>query len=194
MYSGVTSVTGDESIVGFILANQRTKETKYYQISGAKEYSAMDSAEGQVQNLGYMATFPLLLNVGGEPTYFLALKDDAGLVKKYAMVNIEKYQIVATGDTVYECEKNYKNIMNESGISSSVSTSAEKASGIIEIMKDVVEDGNSFVYLTLSGDNAIYKMNVAENPEIIKLKAGDSVSFMYYPAEKAVIEGFDLNK
>lgn len=194
MYSGVTSVTGDESIVGFILANQRTKETKYYQISGAKEYSAMDSAEGQVQNLGYRATFPLLLNVGGEPTYFLALKDDAGLVKKYAMVNIEKYQIVATGDTVYECEKNYKTIMNESGISSAASTSAEKISGVIEIMKDVVEDGNSFVYLTLSGNESIYKINVASNPEIIKFNVGEGISFMYYPTEKVVTEGFDLNK
>ncbi|MBR3772161.1 MAG: CvpA family protein, partial [Clostridium sp.] len=75
MYTGVTSVGGDESLVGFILSNQRTAETKYYSISGAKEYSAMQSAEGKVQHLGYKATFPLLLNVANEPTYVLTLKD-----------------------------------------------------------------------------------------------------------------------
>ena len=81
VYTGVTSVSGDRSNVGFVLMNQRTKETKYYEVSGAEEYSAMGSAEGQVQNLGYKATFPLLLNIANEPTYFIALKDEAGLVK-----------------------------------------------------------------------------------------------------------------
>lgn len=107
MYTGVTSVNGDQSNVGFVLANQRTMETKYYEVEGATETSAMSSAEGQVQNLKYTATFPLLLNISGEPTYFIALKDDAGLVKKYAMVNVQKYQIVAIGDSVSQCEENY---------------------------------------------------------------------------------------
>lgn len=191
MYSGITSVTGDESIVGFILANQRTKETKYYQISGAKEYSAMGSAEGQVQNLGYRATFPLLLNVAGEPTYFLALKDDAGLVKKYAMVNIEKYQIVAIGDTVFECEKNYRNIMSQSGIQSVPVEDAERISGTVEILKDVVEDGNSYVYITVSGDDGIYKINVAENPEVIRLGVGGKIEFSTYGGG-TISEIFDI--
>ena len=82
-------------------------ETRYYSCAGAEEYSAMESAEGQVQNLKYTAAFPLLLNISNEPTYFMALKDGAGLVKKYAMVNIQKYQNVAIGDTVSECEKAY---------------------------------------------------------------------------------------
>ena len=87
--------------------NQRTMETRFYEVEGATEDSAMSSAEGQVQNLKYKATFPLLLNISGEPTYFIALKDDAGLVKMYAMVNVQKYQIVAVGDTVSECEEAY---------------------------------------------------------------------------------------
>ncbi|MBQ4282886.1 MAG: CvpA family protein [Lachnospira sp.] len=89
VYTGVTSVGQDESNVGFVLMNQRTMETRYYEVAGAEEYSAMSSAEGKVQHLGYTATFPLVLNVGGEPTYFMALKDSAGLVKSYAMLNIE---------------------------------------------------------------------------------------------------------
>ena len=116
MYTGVTSVNGDQSNVGFVLANQRTMETKYYTVEGATEASAMSSAEGQVQNLKYEATFPLLLNISKEPTYFIALKDDAGLVKKYAMVNVHKYQIVAIGDSVSQCEENYRNLLGENGI------------------------------------------------------------------------------
>ena len=102
VYTGVTSVSGDKSNVGFVLMNQRTMETRYYVCDGAQERSAMDSAEGQVQNLKYEAAFPLLLNISDQPTYFIALKDGAGLVKKYAMVNVQKYQTVAIGDTVEE--------------------------------------------------------------------------------------------
>lgn len=116
MYTGVTSVNGDQSNVGFVLANQRTMETRYYEVEGATEAAAMESAEGQVQNLKYTATFPLLLNLQGEPTYFIALKDDAGLVKKYALVNVQKYQIVAIGDTVSQCEDNYLDLLYTNGV------------------------------------------------------------------------------
>ena len=107
----MTSVGGDESNIGFLLSNQRTKETKYYPCAGATEYSAMDSAEGQVQNLRYNATFPLLLNVAEQPTYFMALKDASELVKMYAMVNVNQYQIVATGATLADCEANYRQML-----------------------------------------------------------------------------------
>ena len=116
VYTGVTSVSGDQSNVGFVLMNQRTMETKYYAIEGATESSAMNSAQGEVQDLGYKAAFPLLLNISGEPTYFIALKDEAGLVKKYAMVNVHKYQVVAIGDTVNECEERYQELLLKEGI------------------------------------------------------------------------------
>ena len=116
VYTGITSVGQDNSNVGFVLMNQRTMETRYYEVSGAEEYSAMDSAKGRVQNLGYKATFPLLINVSGQPTYFMALKDDAGLVKCYAMLNIEKYQNVAIGDSVLQCESNYIQLLKDNGI------------------------------------------------------------------------------
>lgn len=98
----MTSVTGDQSNVGFVLINMRTKDTKFYEIPGAEEFSAMSSAEGKVQNLRYTATFPLLLNVADRPTYFMSLKDNAGLVKMYAFVDVEQYQLVGTGGTVAE--------------------------------------------------------------------------------------------
>ena len=105
VYTGVTSATADNAIVGFVLVNQRTAEAHYYSVAGATEDSAMSSAEGQVQNLRYSATFPLLLNINGQPTYFMALKDAAGLVKKLAMLDLQRYQNVAAGDTVAETQK-----------------------------------------------------------------------------------------
>lgn len=179
VYTGVTSVGADESNVGFVLMNQRTAETRYYSISGAEEYSAMGSAEGQVQHLGYTATFPLLLNIGGEPTYFIALKDAAGLVKKYAMVNIAQYQIVAIGDTVNECEKTYVTLMKTSGISVTDTTKLPKVTGSIAKIADCVIDGNTHYYVILDNSDDIYDVSVNDFIQIIKYNVGDRITFTY---------------
>ncbi len=179
VYTGVTSVTGDQSNVGFVLMNQRTKQTKYYLISGAKEISAMSSAEGQVQHLGYKATFPLLLNIDGEPTYFLALKDGAGLVKKYAMVNIQKYQIVATGDSVAECEKTYVDLMRGSGIDTVSTEQTKTAAGSIAFIKDIVSDGNTFYYVMLEGKEDLFEIEAKNHLNILQKQIGDEITLEY---------------
>ena len=111
LYTGITSISGDRGNIGFILVNQRTKDARYYSCAGAEEYSAMSSAEGAVQQFNYDATFPLLLNISDQPTYFMALKDAAGLVKMYAMVNVQQYQIVAAGNSVRQCQQNYHELL-----------------------------------------------------------------------------------
>lgn len=116
IYTGVTSVNGDESNIGFVMMNLRTCESRYYEIAGAEEYSAMASAEGQVQHLGYHAAFPSLINIDGCPTYIMVLKDDGGLVKLYALVNVEKYNIVATGASQKEALTAYRKLLRENGI------------------------------------------------------------------------------
>lgn len=179
VYTGVTSVSGDQSNVGFVLMNQRTKETNYYEIAGAEEFSAMSSAEGQVQHLGYKATFPLLLNVGGEPTYFICLKDGAGLVKKYAMVNIQKYQIVSIGDTVNECVKNYEKLMANSGVNIIESGEKLEAKGIITMIKDIVVEGNTYYYIMIENDNNLYSVKVGDHVEILKKSVGENIEFEY---------------
>ena len=187
VYSGVTSITGDQSNVGFVLMNQRTMETKFYEIEGATETSAMSSAEGQVQNLKYSATFPLLLNLSGEPTYFIALKDDAGLVKKYAMVNVQKYQIVAIGDTVSECEESYTNLMYKNGIKTEAkdTRTVESIKGKITKIAQGVVDGNSHYYLMLEGSNEIFDVSVVDFIDIIRYNVGDEVTVEYKEGEKA---------
>lgn len=181
VYTGVTSVTGDQSNVGFVLINQRTMEAKYYKVEGATETSAMSSAEGQVQNLHYQATFPLLLNISGEPTYFIALKDDAGLVKKYAMVNVQRYQIVAIGDTVSACEESYTKLMYQSGIKEEAADTREvlTAEGTISKIAQGVVDGNSHYYLMLEDDDHIYDVSVVDFIDIIRYDVGDEVSIEY---------------
>ena len=185
VYTGVTSVSGDRSNVGFVLMNQRTKETKYYEIPGAEEYSAMDSAEGQVQNLGYRATFPLLLNISGEPTYFLALKDNAGLVKKYAMVNVQKYQNVAIGDTVSACQKTYLKMIT--GTSATLADENTKTiTGKIERMVQGVIDGNTHFYIVLENQkNLIFDVPITDFLGIIKYHEGDTITIAYNEGDPA---------
>ena len=187
VYTGVTSITGDQSNVGFVLMNQRTMETRFYEVEGATEASAMSSAEGQVQNLHYTATFPLLLNISGEPTYFIALKDDAGLVKKYAMVNVQKYQIVAIGDTVSECEENYNTLMYENGIKQTPEDTRDVKSITARITKIAqgVVDGNSHYYIMMEGSDAIFDIPVVDFIDIIRYDVGDEVTIEYKEGEKS---------
>ena len=186
VYTGVTSITGDQSNVGFVLMNQRTMETRFYEVEGATEASAMASAEGQVQNLHYTATFPLLLNISGEPTYFIALKDDAGLVKMYAMVNVQKYQIVATGDTVSECEEEYTRLMYQSGIKEVEEDTREiqTVTGAVTKIAQAVVEGNSHYYLMIEGSDEIFDVSVADYIDVIRYNVGDHVTIEYKEGEE----------
>lgn len=181
VYTGITSVNGDQSNVGFVLMNQRTMETRYYEVEGATELSAMSSAEGQVQNLGYRASFPLLLNIADEPTYFMALKDDAGLVKKYAMVNVQKYQWVAIGDTIEECEKDYKELLSTNGIVSQSQGERLEISGAIELIAPVVIDGSTHYYIGITGSDELFDVDVSDEGMygIVRYKEGDRISLVY---------------
>ena len=186
MYTGVTSVNGDQSNVGFVLSNKRTMETKYYEVEGATETSAMSSAEGQVQNLGYVATFPLLLNISDEPTYFIALKDDAGLVKKYAMVNVQKYQIVAIGDSVAQCEENYLALLLSNGVKKEAEDTREvlMIEGEITKIAQAVIDGTSHFYLMIEGSDGIFDISVVDFIDVVRCEEGQEVKVEYKEGEK----------
>ncbi|MEG1848705.1 MAG: CvpA family protein [Lachnospiraceae bacterium] len=181
VYTGVTSVSGDQSNVGFVLMNQRTMETRFYKIEGAIEDSAMSSAEGQVQNLGYRSTFPLLINVSNEPTYFMALKDAAGLVKKYAMVNVEKYQWVAIGDTVKECEKQYIELLSTNGITSENASELKTVTGKITNIAPVVIEGMTHYYICIAGSENIFDVDMSDANliSIVRYQPEDSITLQY---------------
>ena len=191
MYTGITSVVSDESNIGFILSNQRTKETRFYTVAGAEEYSAMESAQGQVQQMKYAATFPLLLNIADQPTYFMALKDAAGLVKMYAMVNVSQYQIVATGGDVAECESNYRqmlaryNLIDDSD--ANIPADTQEAAGVLSDIRTAVIGGDSRYYLRLQGESVYYVISAADAPQVVTLNTGDRVTITYRPQEGASI-------
>ena len=186
MYTGVTSVTSDESNIGFILSNQRTKETHFYSIAGAEEYSAMDSAQSQIQQMRYTATFPLLLNIAGQPTYFMALKGGDGLVKMYAFIDVEQYQIVGTGSTIDDAQKNYINALasdaqvdiDDSALAQA-SEDVPNAKGKIASISPVVSEGNTRYYFMLEDDEHIYIASIGASAKLPFMKAGDEVEFEY---------------
>ena len=185
VYTGVTSAGSDESNIGFILTNQRTKQTTFYSIAGAEEFSAMNSAEGVVQHLNYSATFPLLLNIGNQPTYFMALKDYAGLVKMYAMVNVQQYQIVATGASVEECQSNYYKLLRQNKLDTGeapiLPADEDTVTGIVTALRSAVIDGTTMYYVTLDADNTVYCISAGEVEKVILLNVGDRITITYEP-------------
>ena len=199
MYTGITSIGGDESNVGFILTNQRTKETKYYPCAGAEEFSAMASAEGQVQQMSYTATFPLLLNIADQPTYFMALKDAAGLVKMYAMVNVSQYQIVATGSTVAECEKNYRTMLAGNDLIGEEDVEIDNVargsvSGVIAEIRSAVMSGDSWYFLRLAGSETYYRVSASECELAVILNVGDEVTIAYNEGEGSILEAAGVER
>lgn len=204
MYTGVTSVSNDEAIIGFVLINMRTKEANFYKISGAKEYSAAKSAQGAVQNFKYTATFPILINISGQPTYFMSLKDDSNLVKMYAMVNVEQYQVVVTGSTISACTENYMNKLRENGINISVdidnikdNTDEPSADQPVEtsVVKGKVEDirtavigGDSYYYIKLEDGETYYSIRAGLQQSVVILNVGDSVEITCEKGDGDIIE------
>ncbi len=193
MYTGITSVNSDQSNVGFLLSNQRTKETTYYPVAGAIETSAQASAQGVVQDLGYTATFPLLLNIGGQPTYFMSLKDSSELVKMYAMVNVAQYQIVATGTSVAACESDYVAKLQQHDIPVSVdgdldiSIDQASLSGKIAEIRTAVLNGDSWYYIRLDGSSTFYAISATADRNVVVLNVGDQVSIQADSASDAAI-------
>ena len=185
VYTGVTSAGSDESNIGFILTNQRTKQTTFYSIAGAEEFSAMNSAEGVVQHLNYSATFPLLLNISNQPTYFMALKDYAGLVKMYAMVNVQQYQIVATGASVEECQSNYYKLLRQNKLDTGeapiLPADEDTVTGIVTALRSAVIDGTTMYYVTLDADSTVYCISAGEVEKVILLNVGDRITITYEP-------------
>lgn len=177
LYTGITSVLADESNIGFTLTNMRTKETNFYSVSGAEEYSAMDSAKGQVQQMNYTSTFPLLINLNNKPTYLISLKDNAGLVKMYAFVDVQDYQKVVVTDSSKGIEKAAENYLAEVGDATSVSKNEKTI--IVNDIKEVIIDGNTTYYFT-DTDNQKYKVSIKTNKDLLPfIKSGDKLIVEY---------------
>lgn len=188
VYTGLTSTGNDQSNIGFVLVNLRTKEARYYPVSGATEYSAMDSAEGQVQHLAYQATFPILLNVANQPTYFLSLKDNAGLVKQFAYINVERYQEVAIGSTITEAYNQYLKMAGENADLSVDESAVKTERQIVKSVSSAVKDGNTYYYIQLENSDKVFTASIQLDDILAVVKAGDTVSIKYVEMEAQFID------
>ncbi|MBO7250342.1 MAG: hypothetical protein J6V42_03610 [Clostridia bacterium] len=193
-FTGVTSITADESNIGFIISNARTGEYRFYPVIGAEEYSAMQAAQGEVQEKGYIASFPSLINVSGEATYIMVLKDSGGIVKLCALVNVENYSIVATGNNQTEAKEAYLALLRENGIIEDEAPGAnapteeyETADITITDVKTFVLEGTSWVYIT-DENGIIYKQSVVADERMVYLKVGDKLSVKYAETDLGIIK------
>jgi len=180
-YTGVTPASGAESNLGFILANPRTGEIKYYTCPGAEESSAQNAAAGLVQNLGYTATFPTILNVDGNETYLMFLKDRAGLVQRYALANVKDYTKVVQAESFEEALKLYKEKIGTAVSEESAELTSE---GIIEALYQVQIDGCTYYYFTIKGSTDLYMSSIKNSNKQVFLKVGDKVELEYKPSSE----------
>ena len=191
-YTGITSAGGDESTIGFMLVDSRTKEAKLYKQPGATEMAAMKSAEGSVQEKNYEATFPVMYNILGQPTYVSSLKDKAGLVKRVVFVSVEDYNIVGVGRDKAEAMKNYKDALESGGSGLEIDESDEFDKELEATVKRIAADtknGNTIYYLTLDTDDGnIFYATSKISKELPLTKEGDKIKITFSKDEKDVIE------
>ena len=191
-FTGVTSVSSDESNIGFIVSNARTGEYKFYPVIGAEEYSAMGAAQGEVQEKGYVASFPSLINVSGEATYIMVLKDANGIVKMHALVNVENYSIVATGTTQTDAKQAYIQLLKQEGVivenAPEPTPEVQAASANIEVadVRIVAMAGESVIYVT-GNDGNLYKQTLSADESLLLIKNGDKLTVTYYDTSVAKI-------
>ena len=210
LYTGVTSAGNDQAIIGFVLINMRTKAAEYYAVSGAKEYSAMASAQGEVQDYEYAATFPILLNIKGQPTYFMSLKDSGSIVKRYAMVNVQNYQVAVTGSTIAQCTEAYAEKLKQNNINIKIdideiidategnenagadTPETKTVKGVVSDIRTAVMNGESVYFIQLDGKGAYYSIAASAAENVVIMNKGDKVTVKFKAAEGKIIEAISI--
>lgn len=192
LYTGITSIQSDESNLGFILTNMRTKKTIFYSAPGAEEYSAMASAEGQVQEMKYTSTFPLLINLNDRPTYLVSLKDDAGLVKKYAFIDVQDYQKVTVTDSSLGIEKAAQNYLSSYKLDGG-SKNLEDDVKIASISTAIIEGNTQYYFVSDKGNK--YSVSISVAPDILPfIKVGSTIHVSYTDGEVKIIKDIEYEE
>ena len=189
-YTGLTSVGKDESAVGFVLVDTRTKETTFYKQGGATEFAAQSSAQGKVQEKGYRASLPIPYNINNIPTYVMTLKDDGGLVKMFAMVAISDYTIVGVGNTMRETLTSFKNVYNmaDNKINPNGSSTQKSIQSVVTRIQNDVKNGNSFYYFKVKDYPNIFVGSSQISNQLPVTMVGDSVMISFDVDMEEVID------
>ena len=189
-YTGLTSVGKDESAVGFVLVDTRTKKATFYKQGGATEYAAQSSAQGKVQEKGYFASLPIPYNINNIPTYVMTLKDKGGLVKMFAMVAISDYTIVGVGNTMRETLTSYKNVYNmaDNKINPQTQSTKKTIESVILRIQNDVKNGNSFYYFTVKDYPNIFVGSSQISNQLPVSIVGDKVKISFDIDNEEVID------
>lgn len=182
LFTGLTSVGADDSAIGFIMVDMVTKEPIMYEMSGATEEAGQLSAQGRVQDLGYQASFPIILNIDSQPTYFMTLKDDIGLIKQYAFVSVTNYSTVGTGESVSDALRDYESKLVSDGVTtiSNLSGETKAVEGVILRIASEYSDGRTiYKFLLESPQDILFTAQASVSPELALTQPGDRVSVSY---------------
>ncbi len=184
VFDSLTSFGGsDESTVGFVLINLRTKEVRRFDLAGATEWAAVISALGdeRVKAQNYSAAFPLPTVIEGQPTYFMPLVDPSShTVKSYAFVSIAKHQIVGIGDSPRAAEMDYRTKLRGTGQTSIYTPSAD----MLEVTSTIVrwgqyaQSGNTYYTFVVEGHEDKLFVTDASMFEAIITQQGDRVKLL----------------
>lgn len=193
-YTGITSSGKDGSSVGFIMVNSRTKEAKWYKVSGADEGGAKKSAEGQVQEKGYRSGYPILYNIAGVPTYISPMKDKEGLLKAVAFISVENYNLVGVGPDIENGLRTYQQVLASKGNQFIPSQELKpiKLQGKLSRVSHVVKGGESYFYFMIEGDNRIFIGNSSTSPKVPLAKVGDIVVMTANDTKETVLNISDF--
>lgn len=193
LFTGLTSVGSDESAIGFILVDMVTKESYRYQMSGATEVAAQRSAEGKVQQYGYFASFPMIINLNGQPTYFMTLKDNAGLIKQYAFVSVANYTSVGTGETIDSALRDFNQVRGSSG-GALTSQPSDKITGeVLRIASESIGESVTYKIILKNSPTRIFTVSYDLSNELALTQVGDRISMDYMDSETGIctVTGFD---
>ncbi len=194
LFTGLTSVGADESAMGFVMVDMVTKEHKLYQISGATEYAAMLSAQGAVQQYGYFATSPIIINHKGIPTYFMTLKDNSALIKQYAFVSVADVTSVGTGDTINNALRDYDQVLGATNsFVSDDGDFVEYEGEVLRIASEMSDVGLSYKLILEGKEDKIFIAFYDISAELALTEVGDEVTIGYYETTSGVISATEFD-
>lgn len=197
LFTGLTSVGQDSSTIGYVMVDMKDKTTRRYVMNGATENAAQSSAQGKVQHLGYIASFPLILNIGSEPTYFMTLKDKEGLIKQYALVSVTDYSVVGTGETVSEAMRDYQQGLKNVGIAPNINPEdggvATADGTVLRIASEYDGQGTVYKVILEEKPKQIFIIEASLSPELALTVPGDKVTINYHGADTGIqtASGYD---
>ena len=193
LFTGLTSVGSDESAIGFVMVDMVTKEPIMYQLAGATEEAAQRSAEGKVQQYGYYASFPLIINFDGTPTYFMTLKDIDGLIKHYAYVSVKDFLVVGVGESMQDAKLNYEKALRQNPSSSTITDStntAEIQGTVYRINQEIVAGETVYRFILSEQKDMVFEAQGSISEMLSLTREGDTVKLIYrdsqYPIKELV--------